>query len=71
MKNLGEHLSLHSVLAGWVPGLLHCVLRTLFGPLLSPVDIEASSTDFQGGVAELLQHLGCQVGTLAMTTLHS
>ncbi|XP_075799960.1 major facilitator superfamily domain-containing protein 10 isoform X2 [Microtus pennsylvanicus] len=70
-KNLGEHLSLHSVLAGWGPGLLHCVLRALFTPLLSPVDVEASSTDFQGGVAELPQHLGCQVGTLAMTTLHS
>lgn len=68
MKSLGEHLSLHSVLAGWSPGLLHCVRWTLFTPLLSPAEPEASSTDFQGGVAEL-PHSGCQVETWARTIL--
>lgn len=52
-KSLGEHLSLHSVLAGWGSGLLHCVLWALSAPLLSTAEAEASSTDFQGGIAEL------------------
>lgn len=53
MESLAEHLSLHSVLADWGPGLFHRVLRALPAALLTPAEAAASSTDSQGGVAEL------------------
>lgn len=71
MKSLVEHLSLRSVLAGWGPGLLHCVLWALSAPLLSPEEAEASSTDSQGGVAELCCHTSTQLPSGNLGQNHS
>lgn len=65
MESLAEHLSLHSVLADWGPGLFHHVLRALPAALLTPAEAAASSTDSQGGVAE---PSCCEAGAWARTT---